>query len=180
MQWFFYGTLLDPDIRRWVMPHVADALRFRPARLSGYRRVRAKNAHYPVLDKCATACVDGLIAEGLDERAVLRSAHFEGHEYEPRRILVATAGRRREAAYVFMPRHGGFATKEPWDFYRWERQRKRRIMPQVAFWMSQPGVEHLSSPELLWHTRRMIRAIAAESAGSGRDELPAEDYRLAA
>lgn len=177
MQWFFYGTLLDPDIRAAVFPGVAEALELTPAWLRGFRRLRAKGAHYPVLAPRASAWVPGLVARGLDEQAVLRAAHFEGGEYEPRRLPVRLSCGGRSQAWLFMPRHGGFASAEPWSYGQWLRRRKRQTMPQVAFWMNQPGVDHLSSPELLWHVRQQIRRIAAEAAPAAAGQ-PA--WRLAA
>jgi len=178
MQWFFYGTLLDADIRRAVFPHLEGRLELTPAWLPGFRRVRAKGAHYPVLAPRTAAWVPGLVARGLDERALVRAAHFEGHEYEPRRLEVRLGRRGRTRAWLFMPRHGGFATAEPWSYGHWLRTRKRLTMPQVAFWMNQPGVDHLRSPELLWHVRRQIRRIAADTPGA---PAPLEqDWRLAA
>ena len=160
MQWFFYGTLLDPDIRRHVFPHVADGLTLLPADLAGYRRYRCKGASYPVVVPGRGGRVPGLVAQGLDERAVLRVAHFEGAEYEPREVELRLAGGGRTRAWLFMPRRRALATGEAWSYERWLRLEKRRIMPKVHFWMNQCGVETLSSPELLWHVRRQIRRIA--------------------
>lgn len=164
MQWFFYGTLLDPDIRRHVFPHVAEALTLRPAELGGYRRYRCHGASYPVVVPRRGGRVPGLLAEGLDERAVLRVAHFEGAEYQPRQVELRLAGGGRTRAWLFMPLRRSLATRELWTFDRWRRIEKRRIMPQVRFWMNQCGVETLSSPELVWHVRRQIRRIALNAS----------------
>lgn len=174
MQWFFYGTLLDSDIRRLVFPHAHAEVTLEPALLPGFRRVRCRGALYPVLAPAKGLRVPGLVCRGLDERAVLRMAHFEGTQYEPRALEVSLAGGGKEAAWLFMPRHSGFATREPWTYERWVRTTKPRIMPQVRFWMNQCGVETMGSPEILWHVRRRIRAIALTA------ERPRPVLRLAA
>ncbi len=174
MQWFFYGTLLDPDIRRLVFPHAHDAVALEPALLPGFRRVRCQGALYPVLAPAGGQRVPGLVCRGLDERAVLRMAHFEGTQYQPRSFTVTLASGAKEAAWLFMPRHGGFATREAWTYERWHRTMKPRIMPLVHFWMNQCGAESMGSPEILWHVRRQIRAIARTAP------RPAEVWRLAA
>lgn len=174
MQWFFYGTLLDPDIRRLVFPHAHEGVELAPAQLPGFRRVRCKGALYPVLASAAGQRVPGLVCRGLDERAVLRMAHFEGTQYQPRALSVTLASGEKEKAWLFMPRHGRFATREGWTYERWVRTTKPRIMPLVHFWMNQCGAETMGSPEILWHVRRQIRAIARTA------EPPATLWRLAA
>lgn len=176
MQWFFYGTLLDPDIRRFVFPHAHARVTLEPALLPGFRRVRCKGALYPVLAPAKGQRVPGLVCRGLDERAVLRMAHFEGTQYLSRALEVHTQGGAKESAWLFMPRHGGFATREPWSYERWLRTSKRQIMHKVHFWMNQCGVDTMASPEILWHVRRQIRAIAR----SAEPEPQPFEWRLAA
>jgi len=174
MQWFFYGTLLDPDIRRLVFPHAHEGVSLEPALLPGFRRVRCKGALYPVLTPAKGQRVPGLVCRGLDERAVLRMAHFEGTQYRPEALEVRLPSGDKQRAWLFMPRHGGFATREAWTYERWLRTTKPRIMHKVHFWMNQCGVETMGSPEILWHVRRQIRAIARTA------ERPAPAWRLAA
>lgn len=176
MQWFFYGTLLDPDIRRFVFPHAHEGVTLEPALLPGFRRVRCKGALYPVLAPAKGQRVPGLVCRGLDERAVLRMAHFEGTQYLPQALEVRTQSGAKESAWLFMPRHGGFATREPWSYERWLRTSKRQIMHKVHFWMNQCGVDTMASPEILWHVRRQIRVIARSAEPAPQ---PVE-WRLAA
>ncbi len=66
MQFFFYGTLMDPDVCRAVIGTRAESLEVRPALLTGYRRVRASCGNYPVLLRRRGGLVPGLLVEGLD------------------------------------------------------------------------------------------------------------------
>jgi hypothetical protein len=182
MEFFFYGTLLDADIRHLVMPHVAPRLEERPATLPGFRREQANCGYFPVLAQRKASRVEGAVFSGLDVRALLLMAHFEGDEYLPRRLPVVEQGRRR-AVWVFMPAHGGYATGRPWSLARWQRTHKRRLVRQTHGWMAEFGARSLASGDVSWLARRTLLQIAeTEGAPLFREEEwgGGEDYRIAA
>ncbi|MBL8834369.1 MAG: gamma-glutamylcyclotransferase, partial [Rhodospirillales bacterium] len=47
MRFFFYGTLIDPDVRRAVLGRLAPAS-VEPATLKGWRRFSAKGVTFPI------------------------------------------------------------------------------------------------------------------------------------
>jgi hypothetical protein len=171
MRFFFYGTLLDPDIRRLVFPHLHRHLSFRPAELRGYWRVRAKDGPYPVLKPDPKGRVHGQIAEGLDLPALARAAHFEGATYHPavRRLHVRDAGALR--AWVFVPAAPRRqASGKPWNLETWQRSQKPQALRHTAYWMAEFRNRGLAGADISWHGRRMLRRLADEIEG-----VPADD-----
>ena len=167
MRFFFYGTLMDPDVCRAVLGDRAEALKVRPALLTGYRRVRASCGDYPVLVRRRGGYVEGLLVDGLDYAALLVVAHFEGKEYEPRRALIIDRNGRRVPAWLFLPNHVRLATNRSWDLSRWRHSGKRLLLRQLRGWMLAYGADQLQSPDVRWHVRRRIRRLPRDSDGEG-------------
>jgi hypothetical protein len=165
MRFFFYGTLMDPDICRAVLGVRADRLRLRPAVLTGYRRVRASCGNFPVLVRRTGGFVPGLLVEGLDYDALLVMAHFEGTEYEPRRALAIERDGRRVTAWLFLPSDRRFVTARRWELSRWRQSGKSLLLRQVQRWMLAYGADSLQSPDVRWHVRRRIRCLPAAGGG---------------
>lgn len=154
MRFFFYGTMMDPDVRRIVLGAEAARVSLRPARLAGYRRVQAAIPAHPVLVRCTGRRVDGVLAEGLGREGLFRVAHFEGPEFFPRREWVWVPGGRRLPACVLLPRRADFATDRPWDFTLWRLREKRRLLGHLRAWMRE--YERLGgySVDVPWDMRR--------------------------
>lgn len=182
MEFFFYGTLLDADVRALVMPHLEGSLSISAASLPGFRRVQANCGYFPVLARHANSRVEGAVVGGLDTRALLLMAHFEGDEYLPRRLPVMQGGVRRNL-WVFMPAHGGYATARDWSLARWQRGHKRRLIRQTHKWMSEFGARSLASGDVSWRARRTLLQIARSEGlplQADKPEARQENYAIAA
>ncbi|MCG8360311.1 MAG: gamma-glutamylcyclotransferase [Kiloniellales bacterium] len=156
MQFFFYGTLMDRDVRRAVFPHLAEELRIRPAVLPGYRRVKANCGNFPVLVRRPGSRVRGHLAQGLDARGVLLMAHFEGTEYLPRPTTVIDRLGARHRAWLFLPSHNRHVSRASWRLEHWRLLDKRRLMPSIERWFSQYGAGTLESQDVPWRVRRWL------------------------
>lgn len=132
MRFFFYGTLLDPDVRRLVLGRRAPAA-IEPARLEGWRRLPLAGATYPVIVRAPMAAVDGILVRGLDIGARSLLVRYEGPDYELLPVEVLVASNRRVAASVFAPRSGRVRRgRGDWDFADWARRHKRRFVATLA------------------------------------------------
>lgn len=132
MRFFFYGTLIDPDVRRLVLGrHAPTAIE--PARLEGWRRLPLAGATYPVIVRDPAAAVAGILVRGLDAGARGLLVRYEGPEYELLPVEVLTGSDRRVAASVFAPRSGRARRgRGEWDFAEWARRHKRRFVATLA------------------------------------------------
>ncbi|HYU19764.1 MAG TPA: gamma-glutamylcyclotransferase family protein [Chloroflexota bacterium] len=66
MPLFVYGTLLDPEVRAFVLGRRPDLETLR-ARLPGYRRSTESGFGYPFLVRAEEDAVDGMLIVGLTE-----------------------------------------------------------------------------------------------------------------
>lgn len=150
MQYFFYGTLCDSDIRQLVLGYRPGPRQLRPARLTGFRRKQAKGRSYPVLIRSPNSGVDGLLFKAGPADAA-RLAAYEGPEYRACRLPVQARlhgkpGTSRRA-WVFLPASGLGGSALPagyadWKPGRWRRQEKaaflRSLQNQGSFPCAHP------------------------------------------
>jgi hypothetical protein len=128
-RFFFYGTLLDPDIQRRVIGRALGADALAPATLSGYRRVRAAGQWFPILvPGLAADTVDGALASGFNPDEIARLIAYEGPSYGLQRVSLRLAGGATGRGLVFLPKSGLKPSNEPWDLARWQREEKPRVL----------------------------------------------------
>lgn len=126
MDFFFYGTLMDPDVLAAVIGRRVLPARVKPATLAGRRRVGLKGTPYPVIVPGATTdTVAGIVVAGLTAADVQNLQRFEGTAYGIETVTVATDDGAL-AASAFVPLKGVAATDTEWDFETWRRRHKRR------------------------------------------------------
>lgn len=175
MRFFFYGTLLDADVRRLVLPGSHARLALRPARLTGWVRTPARHGSFPVLRRHPGGRIEGLLADGIDLAGLYRMAHFEGDGYTVGRQRV-TCGDAAFDAHVFLPERRRLSLSGSWSLVEWQRRHKRRFLPRVVGWMGEFGATGPWTGDLSWHARRRIAEIAAEAG----EAPPGAGLRLAA
>lgn len=167
MRLFLYGTLLDPDVRRIILPHLHRTLELQPAELRGFRRVAARDGDYPVLIPHPAARVRGHLAEGVDLPGLARAAYFEGALYQPALRTVRNAKNRSVQTWLFLPtdaRRQG--SRKAWDLRHWQRRRKRRLLLIAKQWMAEFGAKGFSGGDLSWQGRRTLLRLARETEGN--------------
>lgn len=137
MALFLFGTLMDLDVMARVLDRAFHAEELVPARLDGWRRVRALNATYPLLLPDPETAVDGVLFARPSPRDLVRIRHFESEEYEPRAVTVRMQDGRAVAAAVFLALDGVFATDgEPWCLDAWRRHHKAEFLIRCDVWMA--------------------------------------------
>jgi hypothetical protein len=126
MRLFFYGTLLDADVRTLVLGPQAEQIAITPARLAGWRRLRARGKLYPIILEAPGKHVAGIVTSPLDAGAVARLRRYEGPGYDlsPCRPLLEDGS--TVAAQVFQPTERPPADEAEWDLAAWQATEKSR------------------------------------------------------
>ncbi len=135
MRFFFYGTLLDPDICAVVLGRPVAAEFYTPGLLNGYRRVTTQGELFPLLLPAATAHVKGAVTPDLDREALQRIAFFEADEFDaaPHRVRLLDGGALE--AVVFVKRKKLSPRWLSWDLARWQRRHKPAFLRETKEWM---------------------------------------------
>jgi len=128
---FFYGTLMDDDVRRAVLGATAPASA-EPAVLGGWRRVSAVGTPYPTVVRDSGRQVEGVLVRGLDYVACRQLTAYEGRDYGLVDVEV-TVGDRSVAAMMFAaPNPTVRSHAGGWSFATWTRRHKRATLAAIS------------------------------------------------
>jgi gamma-glutamylcyclotransferase (GGCT)/AIG2-like uncharacterized protein YtfP len=130
---FFYGTLMDPDVRRVVLGAKAPK-RLAPGILVGWRRFRAEGVSFPIVKRDARGKVPGLLAYDIDAKARALLDEYEGPDgYDAERWIVETVEGAPIDALVYVP-DGSQAirpSEDLWDLAEWQARHKPAFLAQL-------------------------------------------------
>ena len=130
MNLFVYGSLMYREV--WTRLVDRDFER-RPARLSGYRRLKIRNEDYPGLVR-GVGTVSGIVWLDLDEQTVRRLDEFEAECY--RRVsgsVVDDGGKELPADFfVIKESHRAILEDDEWDADDFERRGLRRFIDSYS------------------------------------------------
>jgi hypothetical protein len=135
MTYFFFGTLMDPDVLATVLDRPLAGGELSRAWLRGYRRVRAATASYPVLVPAAGLLVGGVLFHPRSGRDEGRIRHFEDGEYLDRWLPARLPDGRRLPARVFFSLETLGPTDHPWHLAEWAHEHKAAFLAQCREWM---------------------------------------------
>jgi len=134
--YFFYGTLMDPDIRMQVLGRPVTA---RPAVARGYRAYRHARATYPVLRPAPHGSAPGVVVDGLTEADAARLHWYEGPEYHCRRIEVIAPGNCSVSAWAFVGTDTVPVSSAQWNFKAWQSRHRTPFLRQLRATIVRPG-----------------------------------------
>jgi hypothetical protein len=132
---FFYGTLLDEDVRAVVLRRHAPAGLVGGV-LRGWRRVSVVGASFPILVRSRGGFVTGVLAYGLSARALaILDAWEQG--YRRARVVVECDDGAAVSAETYVPQPGRFAIgATDWDLACWQRRHKPAYIALNRAWRS--------------------------------------------
>ena len=131
MRFFFYGTLIDADVRRLVLGRLAPD-EVEPATLKGWRRVKLAGLTYPGMVADPKGSVPGVLARGLDRVARQRLVRYEGDEYELVPVEVVAGNGKTVSAVTFVSGRALKRAAGSWEIADWQRRHKRRFLASLA------------------------------------------------
>ncbi len=130
MRFFFYGTLIDDDVRALVLGTQATRPEIVPAELAGWRRVSVRGRTYPAVVRSAVATTHGVLTGELSDSAAAALTAYEGPEYDLLECAVSVSGEAVTAG-IFVPAPSCPVSVRPWDIGTWRRLHKRAFMARL-------------------------------------------------
>lgn len=130
MRFFFYGTLIDPDVRIRVFGRgLAASCGVAPARLDGWRAAAILGESYPAAAPRRGSAAAGVLVDGLPGGVLPLLDAYEGPEYALRELaVVGDGGVPTVAAVVYVASPVCRVAGSDWDYSRWRRRHKRRFV----------------------------------------------------
>jgi ADP-ribose pyrophosphatase len=159
---FFYGTLCDPDVRKAVIGRPCEAL---PASLENYEAVPAEHGRFPILQFKRGTTASGVLCPGimLIEAARLSFFEDEAADYDARALTVRVspgafgeATPRERRAWVFLPTKALRRGMGRWDLAEWQRFAKRTFLNAAMRAMRKVEAKDIEPFVDLWRARASI------------------------
>ncbi|MEE8393655.1 MAG: gamma-glutamylcyclotransferase family protein [Rhodospirillales bacterium] len=124
---FFYGTLMDPDVLGLVIGRPGPFAGLEEVHLYGYRTAYLDGQSYPALKEEAGARAEGRLARGLSLNEAARISYYESDLYRIESLEIETAAGQSATAWTFTS-GPGMVMGGGWDFEAWRRIHKGRTV----------------------------------------------------
>jgi len=133
---FFFGTLMDLDVLAYLLERPVDLDDLEAATITGFRRVAATGACYPVLVPEPGGTVEGRLLRRATARDIARINHYESEEYLAELRSVTAGAGREVAAWLYLGLDGLVSGDQPWSLEDWQRTVKPRFFAPCDGWMA--------------------------------------------
>ncbi len=131
MRYFFYGTLMDAEVRALVLGDRDGGRPVEPATLPGFRRVTLRRRNYPAIVAERSSSVEGCLTVDLDRRAAAKLDAFETEEYDRIRRPVTLADGTTVEAWTFVASRRANPSATSWNLAAWQRNHKRELLRRL-------------------------------------------------
>ena len=155
VDFFFYGTLRDAEVRRIVLGPGGFSLTAEPAMLEGYRCAPVERGRFPGIVPDAEAATPGVLVRRASLDAAARTSYFEsdGADYEIALKPVVIDGRRRAKAWVCIPTAALPVEAGEWRFEAWKLQWRPAFLKIAKAAMARVTPAELRRHRLDWWSR---------------------------
>lgn len=160
MHWFFFGSLLDPDVLHIVLDSPLQALHRQTALLPGFARYRVEQETFPAMAPHSESCVEGLLVSGLSEEDGRRICFFEGDEFVLQKHHVQTLDGATHEALVFRATELIALSSEPWSLNHWQQQHKPLYLQMSRDWMQAYGTAGYQELNQQWRHALGLKPVA--------------------
>lgn len=171
MDFFFFGSLMDPDVVDLVFGRPVSASDRQAATAEGFRRVLLAGEGYPVMIPRAGGQVDGILIRGITPAEKERLVWFEDGEYDIAEIALVLGDGRRRQALTCLRRPETAIQEGEWSLARWQHEDKAAFLARAGLWMSLLGLATVAEAEAAWQALKQAQGIeqAARSAAKRID-----------
>ena len=155
---FFYGTLMDPDLQAAVLGGRLPA--GMSAVLDGYRRRTVAGRDYPAIAPAKGASVSGLLLDGVSPTMAARTSLYEGPQYTAASLPVTTEDGTIRDAWTFLPVRGVWLSARDWSLDVWRQRCKALTLESANTYMTTvpPGACRRVESDWAARLRRTRRA----------------------
>ena len=153
LDFFFYGTLRDPDVRDVVIG--ADiAYQLTDGRLPGHRTAPVEGGRFPAIQPDPKSAAVGVLASGLTLQAAARLSYFEGEGYDYGVGQYAVEmDSARAIAWIFPPSSALKPEAGVWDMEEWRRTHKAGFLAKATETMAAYDDGRRQHHESRWQRR---------------------------
>tara|TARA_E500000318_G_scaffold76301_1_gene70897 strand:- start:147 stop:632 length:486 start_codon:yes stop_codon:yes gene_type:complete len=146
--YFFFGTLMDPDVLSLVLGRDPGPLST-VAILSDFARVRVEGEPYPALVEAPGGQVEGLLLSDYVPEDDRRIRFFEDFDFAIEQCSVETASGPVTALYCGAVRNIA-PMDTTWSYSDWMRDEKDRFLKVAEIYMASFGVLDPEAADRLW------------------------------
>ena len=152
VDFFFYGTLRDADVRDVVMGP-CEGLTLTEGHLPGYRCAPVDGGRFPGVARRQGAAAPGVLIRDASLAVAARLSFFEGdgHDYDVQRCRISTCG--AQEAWVFLPTGRLELGPGTWDIEVWRRRYKAGFVANAETAMRGYTARHRERHLRGWETR---------------------------
>ncbi|MEQ9558909.1 MAG: gamma-glutamylcyclotransferase family protein [Rhodospirillales bacterium] len=134
LSFFFYGTLMDPDLQAVVLggrlPVGVSAM------LAGYHRRTVARQDYPAIAPAKNSQVTGLLVGGVSPAMAARASLYEGPQYAAACLPVTTEDGTVRDAWAFLPMADIRLSARDWSLDAWQRRCKPLALKSAGAYMA--------------------------------------------
>lgn len=152
VDFFFYGTLRDAEVRRIVLGPGAATPVAEPAVLEGYRCAPAEGGRFPGIVAEDGAVASGVLVRRASLDAAARTSYFEGDgaDYDIVPRTVGLGGGQQALAWVCIPAASLPVEPGRWRFDDWRRRWRSAFLENARVAMAQATPAELGRYRLVW------------------------------
>jgi hypothetical protein len=155
VDFFFYGTLVDADVRRLVLGREVPDEAVLGAELADFRRYAVEGQPYPAAVPQAGSTVDGVLLPGVGARDAAILSCFEGTDYmaQPLPVSVPSDEGSARIAWVYVASDRVPLGEPRWLIADWRAQHKPAFIEIATSWLSGIAPSDIEAAEQAWRTR---------------------------
>ncbi len=155
VDFFFYGTLRDVDVRTLVLGRPQETGLIAPATLPGHLVAPVRDADYPIILPAPGAQAAGILVQDVELEAAARASFFEGegYDYLAAEVAVLLGDGRTHNAWVYMSSGNLSAVVADWRIKDWERRYKAGFLAKARRAMTAVPTDDLERHKTAWLQR---------------------------